>query len=58
LKQKEKSEPIQTNDLTFISEVGGVYRKPFLAAPEYDEHRVFGLPEPQPKGLAEANQGV
>lgn len=43
--------------LLFLKWVG-VYMKPFQAAPEQDELPSVGLPEPQPKGLAKANQGV
>lgn len=54
LKQKEKSEPIQANDLAVVSEVGGNYKKPPGATPSAVNLPVLGLPDLWPKGLAKA----
>lgn len=56
LKQKEKSEPIQTNDLALVLKWVGVYMQPLPAAAAQDERPRLGLLALQPEWLAKANQ--
>lgn len=58
LKQKEKSEPIQTSD-ALVSEVGGGFTGYlFMQLQSGVNTGVLVLLEGQPKGLAKANPGV
>lgn len=54
LKQKEKSEPTQTNDLALVLKWVGVYMQPLPAVSECPR---LGLLALQPEGLAKASRG-
>lgn len=59
LKQKEKSQPIQTNDLALASGVGGGLHEAFScrSCTHSVNPRVWGPPGLQPRGLVEAKAG-